>query len=278
MSAFFTVFRRLQSIRHSDPELTAESWRRVQPCATIRLGSRAILITQPSSSALVYLLGVLTSGVGLLFLWGHAGQQSRLWWGGALLLWGVGALLAGTSYQAFGYQIKCAGRAACAWTSWWEVIYLIFQQLSLDAMLVAVARSCADGPLRAWLVGFAALTALVYPIIALAGALIPLRALITFEGMVLACAPAFVAMLLLNGWRYYLLAERIDAALLGVWAGLLLSMAAYWLYDGLKLTERLWAGGRGVWFSQNDVLHVGLILWALYIFLVVMGQVSDYPV
>ena len=56
-----------------------------------------------------------------------------------MLLGGLAALAAGTSYQAFGYQIKCVGQETCAWTSWWEVIYLMFQQVSMDAMLVAIA-------------------------------------------------------------------------------------------------------------------------------------------
>jgi len=51
--------------------------------------------------------------VGLRFLLDQRGQQSRMWWGIGLLLTGLGALAAGTSYQAFGYELKCNGRETC---------------------------------------------------------------------------------------------------------------------------------------------------------------------
>jgi len=126
-TAIPSAFGRLRSIRHTDPELTPENWCEVQPCTTIKLASKEIILTQASSTVFVYWLGILTIGVGLGFLWLQGDQGSRLWWRISLLLWGIGALLAGTNYRAFGYQSKCAGRKTCAWTSWWEVTYLIFQ-------------------------------------------------------------------------------------------------------------------------------------------------------
>lgn len=278
LHSILASFNRLKSIRYPDPELTPENWCQVQPCITIKVGSQGVVITQPSSTVLVYLLGLLTIGAGFLFLSAHDNQISRVWWGISLLLWGIGALLAGTSYQAFGYQIKCAGRETCSWTSWWEVIYLMFQQLSLDAMLVAVVYSCTEGLLQTVLLGYAALAAIVYLIVTFMGAMIPVKSLITFEGMVFFSTPIFLFFVLLNSWRYYLFAESMDAVLVGVWIGLFLTMLAYWLYDKLNITEKLWAKGSGIWFSQNDILHIGLIFWILYIAIVVTNQISDYPV
>jgi hypothetical protein len=207
-------------------------------------------------------------------LWIRGSEISRLWWGISLLLWGIGALLAGTSYQAFGYEIKCAGRQSCAWTSWWEVTYLIFQQVSISAMLVAVAYSCTGGPLRKVLLVYALVSAVVYLISTLIGGIVPVKSLITFNFMVRVSTPIFLILVLLNGWRYCSLGDPMDLALLGTWILLFLTSAAYCLYDNLDITQKLWA--KGIWFSQNDVLHVALIVWVIYIAVVVADRVKDY--
>ena len=269
-------FSRLQSIQHTDSELTPANWCEAQPCVKIRFASRDILLTQPTSSCFVYALGLLTIGAGLYFLQIRGSELSRLWWGLSLMLWGIGALLAGTSYQAFGYQIKCAGRPSCAWTSWWEVIYLMLQQVSMDAMLVAVAYSCTAGLLQQVLLVYALLNALVYVIVTLIGGIAPIKSLITFTMMVRVSTPILLIFFILNGWRYYALRDPMDLALLGTWILLLLISAAYWLYDELDITKKLWAKGDGIWFSQNDVLHIGLIFWMIYIIMVVANRIKDY--
>ena len=103
------VFERLQTIEHDNPELTADDWFDAQPSATIRFASKTVIISQPSSTALVYLLGVLTILAGLYFLQLRGAEISRMLWGVSLLLWGIGAILAGTSHQAFGYQLRSGG-------------------------------------------------------------------------------------------------------------------------------------------------------------------------
>jgi hypothetical protein len=277
-AAISSAFYRLKSIPSADPKLTPENWAEFQPCVTIKLAAKDVILTQPSSTILVYSLGALTMGVGLHFWWLSGEQVSRLWWGISLLLWGIGALLAGTSYQAFGYQIKCAGRETCAWTSWWEVIYLMLQQVSLDALLVAIAYSCTEGVLQMALLGYALTSAAGYVILTFIGGIIPVKSLLTFELMVWVSTPLFLIMFALSAWRYYRLGIPMDLAFLGAWVLLLLTMTAYWLYDRLDIGPRLWAKGEGIWFSQNDVLHSGLILWMIYIVTVVAEHVQDYQV
>jgi hypothetical protein len=269
-------FSRLKTIRYTDPELTPVNWCEAQPCVKIHIASREIILTQPTSTFLVYSLGLLTIGAGLYFLRIQDSEISRLWWGISLLLWGIGALLAGTSYQAFGYEIKCAGRQTCAWTSWWEVVYLMFQQMSIDAMLVAVAYSSTEGSLQMILSVYALVNAVVYIIFTFVGGFVPVKSLITFNLMVQVSIPILLVFFILNGWRYYMLKDPMDLALLGTWILLLLTMAAYWLYDDLEITQKLWDRGKGIWFSQNDVLHICLILWVIYIAAVVANRVTDY--
>jgi len=50
------------------PLETPETWLRSQPFVNIRLGMQEIFLVQPSTSAIVYQLGILTIGVGLYFL------------------------------------------------------------------------------------------------------------------------------------------------------------------------------------------------------------------
>ena len=61
-------FGRLKTIRYTDPELTPANWCEVQPCVKIQIASRKIILTQPTSTFLVYALGLLTIGAGLYFL------------------------------------------------------------------------------------------------------------------------------------------------------------------------------------------------------------------
>jgi hypothetical protein len=242
---------------------------------TFKLASKEIILTQPTSTFFVYLLGILTIGVGLHFLRLQGEEITRLWWGSSLLLWGIGALLAGTSYQAFSYHIKCSGREICSWTSWWEVIHLIFQQASMDAILVATAYSCTNGTLQKVLLGYALVSAVVFTILTFIGGIIPVKALITFELMVWVSTPIFLINCILNIWRYYKFSTPIDLVLIGAWIWLLLTMVVYWLYDYLDITPKLWA--KGIWFSQNDVLHIGLIIWMIYLATAVANRVTDLP-
>lgn len=278
IQAIMSSFGRLMSIRYSDSELTPSNWCEKQPCVKIKTPSREIILTQPTSTFWVYLLGLLTIGVGIHFLLIRGSEISRLWWGISLLLWGIGALLAGTSYQAFAYEIKCAGRQSCSWTSWWEVVYLMFQQMSMNAMLVAVSYSCTTGSLQLVLKMYALVSSAVYVIVTLVGGIVPVKSLITFNLMVWVSMPVFLFVCILNSWRYYSFGTSMDLVLVGTWVLLLISSAAYYIYDHLGITEKLWRRGTGVWFSQNDVLHVGLILWMIYIGKVVAQRITDYTV
>ena len=267
-----TACTRLDAIPASPPQ-TAATWLTIQPYAAVRIGAQEIILVQPSTTFFVYLLGVLAIGAGMHFLRMGQGQRSRLWWGVALILWGAGALLAGTSYEAFSYALKCAGRPACVWTSWWEVGYLLLSVASMDAMLLAVATACTAGRARRALTIYAGINAAVYLVVVLVGALIPVKFLISFELLLIFAAPTILALLILNGRRYARLRERMDLALLGAWAWLALTIGAYFVYLMLGVTAMLWA--RGIWFSENDVLHIGLIVWMVYLARVVAPRVRD---
>jgi hypothetical protein len=265
----------LNSIPYT-PAQTPETWLQIQPYVEFNFISRNIIFVQPSTSIIVYFLGIITIVIGLYFLKTINVQRSRLWWGMALLFWGFGALLAGTSYEAFSYTIKCAGRDTCLWTSWWEIFYLILSVWSIDAMMFAVAYSSTKGKLRTILLLYAIFNAMLYFIAVNLGAFIPVKFLISFELLLVVAAPSIIAFFVINGWRYARQKQPIDLVYLGTWIWLGITIAAYFLYLISGNTGSLWA--KGIWFSENDVLHIGLILWMFYIAFILAPRVKDISV
>jgi hypothetical protein len=251
----------LESIPYT-PLTTPEAWLNSQPYLRFQVASQSIVLVQPSTSLIVYGLGLLTIGVGWYFWRLRQGQRSRALWGAALWLWGIGALLAGTSYEAFSYTIKCVGREACLWTSGWEILYLLFSAASLDVMLAAVAYACASGVWRKRLIAYAVINFGLYALLVAVGTWLPVKFLISFELLILAAAPNLVIFLCVNGWRYRRTKQRLDFVFLVVWVWLILTIGAYFLCFSSGLPQMLWA--RGIWFSENDVLHLGLIGWMMY--------------
>ncbi|MDD3362962.1 MAG: hypothetical protein PHW34_14950 [Hespellia sp.] len=267
-----SIFERVKTIPH--PELTKENWGELQPLKKVKLGSLEFYISQPTSSFLVYLLGVLVTAAGIRFYMIRGEEVSRLWWAISLILWGVGAIIAGTSYQAFGYEAKAARRKVCSWTTWWEIVYLILQQLSMDAMTVAIAYSCTTGLLRKIMIVYAIIIAVVYVILTLFGAFAPYKPLITFEWMVEISIPCYLTFFVLNIVRYVVYGHTMDLVLIGSWILIYLSWWGYIKYWKSGLTQTLWK--KKIWFSENDVLHVILIIWAIYVLVLMPELVKDF--
>ena len=142
-------------------------------------------------------------------------------------------------------------------------------------MMVAEAYSCTVGKWRTVMSCYALGHAALYILVVLVGALVPIKFLISFELLLFVAAPNILILFVLNGWRYYKLKDPMDLALLGTWLWLVITLGAYFLYLILDITHDFWA--QGVWFSENDVLHIGLLLWMIYIALVVAKRVVDAP-
>lgn len=265
---------RLGSITYT-PEQTPESWLEMQPYLNLKLWGVEFILAQPSSTVFVYLLGLLTIAVGLYFFKIQDHHQSRKWWGIALLLWGLGALFAGTSYQAFSYEIKCAGKAICSWTSWWEIVYLVLSVASIDAILISGAYSSCQGKFRTPLLLYAILNFFSYCVLVTIGVITLTKFLISFELLLIVTAPSILLLFVINGWRYFNNKNGRDLALLVTWIWLGAVIALYFIYLVLGLTEYLWE--RGIWFSENDLLHIGLISWMSYIGFRVAKLIKDAP-
>lgn len=194
--------------------------------------------------------------------------MAHLFWSVGLWLWGVGAIVAGSSYQAFGYHLKCRGNRVL-WTNWLEVSYLILQQLSINALLVAAAFTSASEPLRSVMIFGAIALSVFYLLLTLWAAFKPVKALLSFEWMSLVSLLPVLWMLGLHSWQAIGTDNSMEWRFVGVWLGLFASMLAYGLYFKFGITQWLWQRGR--WFSENDVLHVTLIIWVVYLYMLIPG-------
>jgi len=254
-----------------EPPLRPEQWCTTRPC--IELGG--VVLDQPFGTLLVYTLAALYVAVGWR-LWQSRGvQRSRGWWAASLIIGGVAAAVAGTSYQAFGFELKCAGRELCVWTNALEVVYMVLQNVSVDAMIVAVAYSCTRDGMRRILFWYAGINALAHLAVTVAGVRTADAFLLSFELLLLFSTPAFLFAVVLNAVRFLRHREALDAALLGGWAVLFATNALYYAYLLAGATEALWRGGAGFFFSENDVLHIGMIGYVVYLHVVVAPHIRD---
>ncbi|MCZ8238297.1 MAG: hypothetical protein O9310_07650 [Leptospiraceae bacterium] len=239
----------------------------------IPFGENGIVLSQPSSSFFVYFLSLFYLYVGYKFWVSIRSQKSRYFWAMGFFLTGIAAILAGTSYQALGYELKCTGRDFCLWTTWWEINYEILQNAGMNGFLAAAAYTNAKASLRKILLGYAILNTFVYSSLVIYGAIVPIQFLVSFEFLELSCLPAVIFFLFSSAYGYFTKKDKMNFHLLITWILLVFVMFAYAVSLEMNLTSLLWT--KGIWFTENDVLHVGLILWVYYILKTLVTYVKD---
>lgn len=243
------------------PLTTPEAWCKMRPCIDIN----GFVFNEPFGSFLVFLLTALWILSGVYFLRKLDDQKSRFWLGVSLLLGGIGAAQAGISYQAFSYMLKCAGREYCLLTNGFEVGYSLTQALSVSAMTAAIAYALAKNLLRKIILLYAILNALIYLVITVIGVVQPNKFLLSFEVLMLFALPGILLVIILSGIRYLKNKSKLDSSLFMAGLLMILVQSAYFMYYAAGITQALYKEGAGFYFSENDVLHVGMILWLWYV-------------
>jgi hypothetical protein len=254
-----------------EPAKTPEQWCDIQPCFEVA----GATLAQPLGTILVFTLAILWLAGGGYFVHSRAGQAARSWFGLALVAGGLGAASAGVSFQTFGYELKCAGRQECLFTNGFEVGFSIAQAASVSLMLIAVAYACSHRPVRNWLISYSVLNLAVYVALSAVAVLAPNRFLLSFEVLMLFAVPGIIAVLVVAGIRYRADHDPRDRSVLWAAALLIVVQVAYFVYFSVGVTTSLWDGGNGFYFSENDVLHVGMILWLAYAVFVVGKYLRD---
>jgi hypothetical protein len=246
------------------------------PHTIVKLFGADFVLIQPSSTFFVYLLGAVMILVGGFFLVTSRAQRSRIYWAVGLILWGLGAIAAGTSYQAFGYELKCRGREYCLFTSDFELVYMLLTAYSINFLVASTGYTSLNGKGRNRLIYFALIDSAAYSVFLLVGALLPVKFLVSYEGFMAFIGVNFVLMFVLNVRHSIRYQDVLNRNLVFIWIGFLLVNAFYFV----SLFGELGAGlyqNLGIWFNENDVLHVLLILWAFMIYALLKNRTADIP-
>ena len=248
------------------PATTPEAFLSSIPHFPLTIFGKTLILIEPSSTILVYLLGLIMVGLGIGFLVTQNGKKTRRYWGIGLILWGLGAITAGTSYQAFGYELKCRGRDLSQFTTSFELVYMLLTAYSINFLVAATGYTSVYEIGRKRLVRFAIIDSLAYSIFLLIGATIPFGFMVSYEGFMVFMIGNFILMFILNIRHYMLHRDRLNYSLIWLWIGFLIVNIGYFVALFVGFAEPLYAR-YGIWFNENDTLHALLILWAGQIYL-----------
>lgn len=217
-----------------------------------------LIIQQPTSTFFILLLTIITLGLGLYYLKNKSNKFS-LWLGINFVFWGLGAFLAGLSYQAFGYYLKCTNLEYCTFTNWVELLYMTLTVLSINALLVAYSYLSNHKKIQNNLQNFALGSVVLYALFQGIGIVLPNQFMISYEGMLVFLSPNIIIMMWIN---YQNLNKSLHKKLWIIWLLFLGVNIAYFVALFSNQGPFLYSNFN-IWFNENDTLHVLLILWML---------------
>jgi len=261
-----------QSLDQLTWDITPEQWLETHWHVQFSFNGQTVILAEPSSSFFVFLLAGVILWQAIAFVKRHHQQKSRLYWGLSMILWSLSTFSAGISYQILSYQLKCANRAICLWTTPWEVGYLLLYVLSANLMIVAVNYASFLKNKRIIYL-YALLSSVIYFVIIGIGSVIPQQFFISFELMVLFLVPSYFIMFVMNFIQYRKEKRSIDRTLMIAWVLMLMITVSYFLFLLSPIPTILWE--YGIWFNANDVLHILLIGWVWYIYKAIYPILKD---
>ena len=97
--------------------------------------------------------------------------------------------------------------------------------------------------------------------------------LISYEFLVIFSTPVYLLYLIINIYQYLNEKSLLFKYLSLTWISLFGILIIYYIYLFSGLTESLWK--REIWFSANDILHVLMILWIIYIWKFLSKHITD---
>lgn len=256
------------------PLTTPETFLASMPHISLSLFQHDYILIQPSSTILVYSLGLIMICIGVHFFMTRKQQTSREYWGIGLILWGISAIAAGTSYQAFGYELKCNSREFCLFTSNFELVYMLLTAYAINYLVAATGYTSLAPTKRKRLNQFAIIDSFLYSVYMLVGAIIPIKFLVSYEGFMAFIGVNFIIMFILNIRHHLKFRDALNRNLIMIWIGFLVVNIGYFVFLFGGFGAQLYQS-YGIWFNENDVLHVLLILWTMMIFFFLRTRLVD---
>jgi hypothetical protein len=261
------IFRPTQLLQ--EPNITPSQFLEGMPY--IYLFNSSIVLIKPTSTFFIYFLGIQTIVLGLSFLKNRK-YETHLWWGIAMVFWGVGALLAGTSYQGFGYQLKCSIGEYCLYTSWFELAYYYFTAVSMSCLGIAISKTVLPKKEQKFLITYSKVVLVVYVLLQLLGTIINNRFLLSYELFTIFFMPLYLIFFYYNIVKYRKQKDQLNKTLIITWLLFLVVNLSYYVYYYLGVGESLYLN-YDIWFSANDVLHIALVAWMFYLQFVVKKEI-----
>jgi hypothetical protein len=243
------------------PTTSPEAFLSSIPHIPLTIFGKTLTLIEPNSTILVYLLVLIMVGLGIGFLSTKNNNKGRRYWGIGLILWGLGAITAGTSYQAFGYELKCHERDLCQFTTSFELVYMLLTAYSINFLVAATGYISVGEVGQKRLLRFSIIDSLAYSFFLLIGAVIPIRFMVSYEGFMVFMIGNFILMFILNIRHYKIYRDRLNYSLIWLWIGFLIVNIGYFVALFVGFAEPLFTKF-GIWFNENDILHTLLILWA----------------
>ena len=258
---------------YSIPLQTPKEFLSSMPYITFAAFGQEFVLIQPSSTFFVYFLGLMMIILGSYFLKTKKDEISRFYLGVGFIFWGISAVAAGTSYQAFGYELKCRGHQYCLFTSNWELVYMLLAAYSINLLMTALAYGTVKEKGRKIIIKFAVIDSIAYSIYMLIGSVIPNRFIISYNGFIAFVGINFIFMFILNVQQYLKYKDKFNRNMIIIWVGFIFVNAGYFIFLYGGFAAPLY-NNYGIWFNANDVLHILLIGWALLIFLLIRKPVQ----
>ena len=256
------------------PLTTPEAFLASMPYISVSFFNKEFILIQPSSTVFVYVLGLIMIGIGIYFVVTKKQQLAREYWGIGFILWGISAIVAGTSYQAFGYELKCRDREFCLFTSNFELVYMLLTAYAINYLVVATGYTSLTASARKKLINFAIIDSIVYFLYMFVGAIVPIQFLVSYEGFMAFIGINFIIMFVLNIRHYSKFKDVLNRNMILIWIGFLGVNVGYFIFLFGGFSTLLYRS-YGIWFNENDVLHILLILWSCMLFMLLKTGLID---